>query len=302
MGGARRHGRRLAAIGLSACLPFALASCSSAPSVPASLAPILAGPTPTVTVYPIDTQAWIDGFRIIVSTATASLDPKGGTLTVQMALENDGTDDATLDAPMVVTSGDATFQLSHGTNLPDEPAGSTSVLSLPFDVIGRGNVDDGVIRIGRTDEHMVSIPLRPAAGGIVALQPIELTVTGSGHTASLRIVLRHVELRWDLPDYNDELPTATQALTITYDVTYTGTFSGGFPLTGDNVRLRLPDQKTFLATRQDGHSQTIVLINAGKTVKSVTSRFEIPDGLNGQFALVINDGSSSRSIPFTIKP
>jgi len=301
-GGARRLGHRLAAIGLAIAVPLALADCSAAPTPPASLPPIVAGPTPTVTDYRIDTTAWIGGFVVKVLSATASLDPKGGTLTILTTMENAGADDATLDAPIVVTAGDTTFQLSHGTDLPDIPGGAITAVSLPFDVVGRGNVDDAILRIGRTGDHAVAIPIVPAAGGAVSLQPVELGVSGTGNAGSLRVSIHHVEVRWDLPDWHDELPTATEALTITYDVTYTGTFIGGFPFTGDNVRLRLPDQKTFVLTRQDGHSQSIVLLNAGRTAKALTSRFEIPDGLTGGFALFINDGSTTHSIPFTIKP
>ena len=48
-------------------------------------------------------------------------------------------------------------------------------------------------------------------------------------------------LRWDLPDWSQELDASLEALTLTYDVTYTGDFAGGFAFTGDNVALRLPD-------------------------------------------------------------
>lgn len=301
-GGARRLGHRLVVLGLALAIPAATAACSGAPTPAPSVPPIVAGPTPTVTDYRIDTTAWIGGFVVKVLSATASLDPKGGTLTILTTMENAGADDASLDAPIVVTAGDTTFELSHGTELPDVAAGAVTAVSLPFDVVGRGSVDDAILRIGRAGDHAVAVPLVPASGAAVSLQPVELGVTGTGRTGSLRVAIHHVEVRWDLPDWHDELPIATEALTITYDVTYTGTFSGGFPFTGANVRLRLPDRKTFLLTRPDGHSQSIVLLGAGRTAKALTSRFEIPDGLTGSFALTIDDGSTTRAIPFTIKP
>ena len=301
-GGARRPGRRPVAIGVLVAVPLAFAGCSAGPTPAPTLRPIVAGPTPTVTTYEVDTTAWIDGFIVTVGSATASLDPKGGTLTVQATIENAGADDATLDAPIVVTSGDATFQLQHGVALPDQPGGSVATVSLPFDVIGRGNVDDAVIRIGRAGEHTVAIPLKPAGDQTVRLEPVELEVRGTARTVGLRVTIHHVELRWDLPDWHTELPTATAALTITYDVSFTGTFSGGFAFTGDNVRLRMPDGKTYLHPRQDGHSQSIALINAGKTAKGLSSRFEVQDGVTGRFWLVVDDGQSTRSIPFVIGP
>ena len=78
-------------------------------------------------------------------------------------------------------------------------------------------------------------------------------------------------------------------------------FAGGIAFTADNVQLRLPDG-TKVSPRPDGHSQSIELIGPGKTVKGMTSRFEIPDGLTGKFALLILDGSSVKAIPFSIGP
>ncbi|HEX8025938.1 MAG TPA: hypothetical protein VF484_07025 [Candidatus Limnocylindrales bacterium] len=295
IGGSRRPGRLV----LASVLASALAGCIGSASPAPTLEPITAGPTPTVTRYEIGTTAWIEGFVVTVSSATASLDAKGGTLTVQAQITNAGPDDATLDVPLVVTAGDATFQLSHGTALPDEAAGSVSLVSLPFDVIGRATIDDGVIRIGRDGDHKVAIPLTPNPAALVTLQPVMATPTGSTRTTNFRVAIRGLEQRWDLPDWNDELPATSQALTVTYDVTYTGTFAGGIAFTADNVQLRLPDGST-VSPRQDGHSQSIELIAAGKTVKGMTSRFEIPDGLTGKLALLIVDGSSTRAISFTL--
>jgi len=300
-GGPRRPGRPARLVRVAALLALLLAGCNGTPSPPASLAPILAGPTPTVTSYSIGTTGWIDGFIVTVNAATASLDAKGGTLSVNATLQNAGTDDAVLDVPIVVTAGDTTFQLTHGTGLPEIAGDGVVNVTLPFDIVGRGTVDDAVIRIGRDGDHAIAIPLRSATAGAVRLEPIELTITGNGQAGSLRAVLHHVQLRWDLPDWHDELPLATRALTITYDVTYAGTFSGGTAFTGANVQLQLPDG-TRVSPRADGHSQSIVLIGPGKTAKGLTSRFEIPDGVNGKFALVVIDGSASKPIAFTLGP
>jgi len=293
----RRLGRPLLAVAFAA----ALAGCSSSTTPAPSLQPIVAGPTPTVTTYQIATGAWIEGFKIVVTSATASLDAKGGTLAVQLSIENAGEDDATLDVPIVVTAGDAIFQLAHGTDLPDLAGGAISYLTLPFNVVGRGNVDDAVISIGRDGDHIVTIPLRPTPTGTVSLEPIDKTLKGSGTAGSLKVVVRQLEIRWDLPDWHDELPFDTEAMTVTYDATYIGSFAGGFAFTGDNVGLRLPTG-AVLAPRQDGHSQSVALIAAGKTVRGLSSRFEIPNGTTGKLMLLLHDGSASGSIPIVIGP
>ena len=116
---------------------------------------------------------------------------------------------------------------------------------------------------------------------------------------SLRITIRGAVLRWDLPDWSEELNADLAVLTLTYDVTYLGDFSGGFAFTGDNVALRLPTN-TMVESRQDGHSQSVELIGPGKTKKGLFSRFELPSGMTGRFALVVRNGSASKAIPFVV--
>jgi hypothetical protein len=143
------------------------------------------------------------------------------------------------------------------------------------------------------------VPLTPSAGAVAAFQPQALTLKGTGAAADLKISLTSGGLRWDLPDWSQELDASLAALTLTYDVTYTGTFSGGFAFTGDNVALRLPNGKV-VSPRADGHSQSIELIGAQKTKKGLFSRFEVPSGMSGKFALLVKNGSTTKAIVFTI--
>ena len=108
-------------------------------------------------------------------------------------------------------------------------------------------------------------------------------------------------LRWDLPDWSQELDAELAALTLTYDVTYPGDFAGGFAFTGDNVALRLPDG-TIVEPRRDGHSQSVELIGARKTKKDLFSRFEIPAGANRQVRAPASRSGDrpTKAIPFTI--
>ena len=82
-------------------------------------------------------------------------------------------------------------------------------------------------------------------------------------------------------------------------MTYAGDFAGGFAFTGENVALRLPDG-TVVSPRRDGHSQSVELIGARKTKKNLFSRFEIPAGMIGEFALLVRNGATEKAIPFTI--
>lgn len=293
--------RRSYLVALAVALTTAISGCFADVTLPPATptpAPIA---TPVITFYRIDTTVWVEGFVVMVRSATASLDAKGGTVTVDLGVANPGTDTATLDAPMDLTAGDNTFELVNGTEQPEIPAGAQVDLKVAFDVIGQSTIDNGILRIGRPRDHRVAVPLRIDRAIPVTLEPETAGLKGGVTSGSLKVALRHREVRWDLGDWYLELPLATEALTLTYDVSYVGNFAGGYAFTGDNIALRLPDG-TLVSPRPDGHSQSIVLIGLHKTVKSLFSRFEIPSGLTGKFALIVTDGSTHKAATFRIGP
>lgn len=70
-------------------------------------------------------------------------------------------------------------------------------------------------------------------------------------------------------------------------------------ITGANLGLRLPDGTT-IAARADGHSQSVAVLEPGTAVPNLFARFEVPVPATGNYTLVVRDGSSRASIPFTI--
>lgn len=293
--------RRSYLVALAVALTTALAGCFADVTLPPATptpAPIA---TPVITFYRIDTTVWVEGFVVMVRSATASLDAKGGTVTVALGVANPGTDTATLDAPMDLAAGDKAFELVNGTEQPVIPAGAQVDLNVAFDVIGQSTIDNGILQIGRPRDHRVAVPLRIDRAVPVTLEPETADLKGSVTSGSLKLGLRHLEVRWDLGDWYLELPLATEALTVTYDVSYVADFSGGYAFTGDNIALRLPNG-TLVSPRPDGHSQSIILIGLHKTVKNLFSRFEIPSGLTGKFALIVTDGSTHKAATFRIGP
>jgi hypothetical protein len=286
---------------LATLAAVALGGCNADTTPAPSQAPPLPGPTPIVTVYELGTTIWSEGFVLTFHTAIASLDPKGGTVTALVRIDNPGPDPATFDAPLRLTASGTVFQLVHGTELPLIDGGGAAELRLDFDVVGRGTIDDGVIRVGRSADHAAQIPFRTGPVATLTLEPKAANLAGAVTAGSYHVVLRTRVVRWDLPDWYLELPLSTEALTLTYDVTDVGTFAGGVPFTSDVVGLRLPNGST-VRPRADGHSQSIVVIAPHQTVKNLFSRFEIPSGLSGAFAFIVRDGSTTKTIPFTLAP
>lgn len=289
----------LAALAIAGCGPEAVASPSP------SDAPI---PTPTVTQYQLNTSVWYAGLVIAFTSATATFEPGGGTVTIVAQFQNPGSEDQTLSAPIQITDGTQTFDPVHGTEMPIVPAGGTAALLLTFDVAGLPSVDGGELRVGPPETNHAVIPFTsgtasgspaPGAPALTTLQPVALNLKGTANASDLRVSLTAGELRWDLPDWADELPFGTAALTLTYTATYRGSFGGGLAFTADNVSLRLPDGAT-VSPRRDGRSQSVTLLLPGKPQAGLSSRFEVPSSERGTYVLTIANGGARASISFSL--
>jgi hypothetical protein len=293
--------RRTGALAVVAAL---LAGCVDAP-VPSSspTAGPTPEPTPITTTYDLEQTAWYEGLLIHVDGAVATLDERGGPVSVSIRLENPGEDDADLTARILLQVGadssEAPVAPNRDSKVPSVPAHGSAGTVLTYDLQGVASVDDAAVLIGEAPLHVARIPLGPAGGEALVFEPVEVKLSGAGVSGDLRLALRSGLIRWDLPDWSEELPASVQALTLTYDATYLGDFAGGFAFTADNIRLRLPDG-TRLAPRRDGHSQSIELIGAGQTKKNLFSRFAIPNGLTGRFALIVVTDAGSKAIPFLL--
>jgi hypothetical protein len=293
----RRRASRLAlaAIAALATVAATLAGCSleqvsqSEPPTPTPQ------PTPTRTTYQLDRTVWYAGLVITFTAATAQLDARGGTVSIQTAFANPTADDRTLEAPIRLIVGSRTFGVTQAAVPPVLPAGGTGYTTLRFEITGLGSVDDAVLEVGLSGEHQAVVPLLAGQATPVTLEPLDVPVSGNATAHDLRVVVRSAELRWDLPDWALELPAGRAILTVVYDASYRGSFSGGLAFTGDNVALRLPDGSTVTA-RPDGRSQSIVLIGAGATERQLMTRFEIPASLPGTYALVVLNGQAEGAI------
>lgn len=257
-------------------------------------------PTPTSTTYQLRTTAWYAGLVLHFDEATATLDERGGPVTVGLRVDNPGEEAAELNGRIWLVVDGTRLEPTRDSKVPSVPGKGSAGAALTYELQGIDDVSDAVIEVGNDPLHVARIPLTRAAGTPVVFEPIALQLKGAQTAGSMRITLRSGLLRWDLPDWLEELDADLQALTLTYDVTYTGDFAGGLAFTGDNVGLRLPDG-TEIDARRDGHSQSVELIGARKTKKGLFSRFEIPAGAIGTFALLVRSGSTEKAIEFTIE-
>ena len=297
----RRSGRSGRTFRLAAALAaaLALAACET-PAASVAPTPTRApNPTPVETIYVLDTVVWYEGLILHMDRATALLDPRGGTVDIAFRIENPGKEPSELSAGALLIVAGNRIAPTGESHIPTTPAGETTLALLTFELQEIASADDAVLEIGADPDHIARVPFGPEGGEARTFEPINLELKGTGTAGELRITLRSGVLRWDLPDWSLELNEDLRALTLTYDVTYTGSFAGGFAFTGENVGLRLPDGKV-VEPRRDGHSQSVELIGSGKTKKGLSSRFEIPAGATGEFQLIVRDDNDSKGITFSI--
>jgi hypothetical protein len=292
------NGTARASIALALALLVAACGNSNVPT-PGPVTTSAPEPTPNVTAYSLGTTVWYEGLILHLDTVTATLDPRGGPVDLVFRLENPTSDVGELDGAIQLVLGAIRLSPNENSAVPLVPPNSSIPAHLTFDLQAVTSIDLAAIEIGTAPDHIARVPLTSKAGKAAAFEPRALALKGAAASADLQITLRSGGLRWDLPDWSQELDAKSAALTVTYDATYTGSFSGGFAFTGDNIALRLPDG-TVVHPRPDGHSQSIELISAGKTKKGLFTRFEIPSGMTGKFALLVRNGSTSRAIVFTI--
>jgi hypothetical protein len=282
-----------ATLGLAGCLTDA-----PTPSVVPTATPEPEA-TPTVTTYELDTTVWYAGLILTFGTATATIDAKGGRVDVDLTLDNPGSELGTLAGPIRLTSGGRGLEPSRDSDIPDVPAGEVATTSVAFDVDRAFDVPGAAIRVGRSEEHQAVVALVRGAVEDTTLEPQRFELTGSTQAGSLLVAVHSAEIRADLPDWSLQLPRAIVALTLTYDVTFRGDFSGGFAFTTENLGLLLPDGTT-IAARADGRSAPAVVIGPNQVLTGLTSRFEVPAPGIGLYKLIVRDGAATTQLELAI--
>lgn len=283
-----------------AVLVLLIAGCADAqtPSAAPTATPT-PDPTPVAKTYELGTAVWYEGLIVTVDRVTSLLDARGGTVDVLVGIANPNADIADLDGPITLLVGDVRVEATRDSKVPEVPAKGSVATVLTYELQAIPSVDAAVIEIGTAPEHIGRVPITPAAGEAATFEPVALSLKGSAQASSLKITLTGGVLRWDLPDWGEELNAKLQVLTLTYDVTYAGDFAGGLAFTGDNIALKLPDGKV-VGARRDGHSQSVELVGARKTKRGLFTRFEIPAGTTGTFTLLVRMSGVQKSIKFVV--
>ena len=291
---------RRAARPLALGLAVLLAGCDSGTPSAAPTATAEPDPTPVTTTYVMGTHVWYEGLELTFDRVTSTLDSRGGPVKLLVGVKNPGSEDSELDGRITIVVGTIRMEPTRESVIPIVPAGGSVAVALTYELQKVISIERAAFEVGADPLHVARVPVSTEGGQALTFEPVVLSLKGATTAKSLKVTLRSATLRWDLPDWSQELDATLASLTVVYDATYVGDFGGGFAFTGDNVALRLPDGRR-IGPRQDGRSQSIELIGPRKTKKNLSSRFDIPADMPGEYALVIKDGSTSRVLVFTIE-
>jgi hypothetical protein len=256
-------------------------------------------PTPVTTTYEVGGTVWYEGLVLHLDRVTSVLDARGGPVDVALRVDNPNADPAELQATIFLVIDGVPIRPTRESRIPPIPDKGQVSGVMTYELQGVTSIDDASVQVGDAPYHVALVPLT-AGSAAVTLEPQQLALTGTGTAGDLQISLKSGVQRWDLPDWSLELPVDRQVILVTFDATYVGEFTGGFPFNAaTNVALRLPDG-TVVPPRADGHFRPVELIGPGRTKRGLTTRFEIPASVSGELAFVVIDGDKTHLIPLAI--
>ena len=289
-----------ARLALLAIVSVIVAGCFDAPSASVVASPTPAPEaTPVTTTYDLGASVWYEGLVVHLDRAVAILDDRGGPVIVDVRVDNPSVDPSELAATIYLVVGDERVEPTRDSELQPIAEGGSVEGRMTYELQGVTSVDAAAIEIGDAPSHIGRVPLTAAGGEPVSLEPRTFDLDAAGAVGDLKVTLRSGLVRWDLPDWAEELDADKQVVILTYDATFIGSFTGGFAFTDENVALRLPDG-TEVGPRPDGHSQSVELIGAGRTKSDLFTRFEIPAGVTGDVEFLVIDEGTSKAIPLAI--
>jgi len=269
----------IACLFLSACGGGGDGDASGSPTQETTPTAGLSGDTVT-----LDKTVWFGGFKLTLGTAELVVGDGIPRVDIDTLFANEGTNNATLNATLNLSSGGNHYQPERGTQeLPEVPGKTEGRGTLSFAVDEAFSFDDAVLTIGNPANNQAVVPFG-STGDLVDLAPETVEVAGAATGGELRITARAGELRADIPEKHDQVEAGRLALTIDFDITYIGDHAGGYPFGRDNLALTLPDGTTVAV--DDG---PIELLRAGTTLPDQQVRFTVRAPVAGTYKLIVID-------------
>jgi hypothetical protein len=240
----------------------------------------------------VEEAFWHAGWKVTLGEATLSeADAGSGELSIEAEFENLGTDEATFDSQLLVTSAgndyaDETFE---GHDLPTVPGLRTGDGSFNFRIDEEFDLDEATLIVGNPVNQQATVPIGPDGDDLVSLEPVDIAAAGTATAGAVTLTVERAQLRADLPDKHSEMKAGTLAMAVYFSATpATGIQIGQGVLQSQNVLLELPNG-TSVAVISDGVSGVNELLQGkeGTTIPDLAVRFEVEEPAEGAYAFVV---------------
>jgi hypothetical protein len=175
--------------------------------------------------FSVNQEFWHSGFRVELSDASyySEENELRGTVRFFVAItasfENNGDSETWFDAAMaIVWDGNSAPHLL-ASDFPMVPSGLASKGELLFEVDENFDATSAQLLIGSRDQNRAQVPLGPAGGDLIALEPTEPPIDGSISLELIDLTFYSAELRADRPSSYTEIEEGKLALTLHFDAT-----------------------------------------------------------------------------------
>lgn len=240
-------------------------------------------------VYPVNQTFWHSGFMVEIGDAIyAGTEPdifgeQDITLTLEATFTNEGPNEDYLFATVTLITPDDTRTIPPGLGgLPNVPSGMSADGEYVFPVDENFSIDEAYILVGDGDEQQAQVPLGPGAGELVALEPVDVPVTGTISTSLVDLNFTGGELRADYPSSHRQVEAGKLALTLNFDAT--SRKSGNWSVFPTEFALVQPDGSPIGVDAADLPS--LPGSDAGIETQDLSLRFLVDDPpADGTYAL-----------------
>jgi len=257
----------------------------------ATATPSEAGVAATATVPPpvtveVNKSFWHAGWKVTLGEATfaTTTDFSGsleGSVSIEATFENLGDDIAAFRSQLVLVAGGRNYtEPTYDQEIPEVPGNLKQTGKITFAVDPEFEFDDAVLIVGRPENNQATIPLGPAGGDLVSLEPREVSIAGQATSARITISLNGGDLRADIPDNHDEMKKGWLALTLRFSASFEEGNYYDENVMDDDFALTLPDGTSVAAA--DGPNE---IISPGTTLPDLLLRFGVRDPAQGAYTL-----------------
>jgi len=243
--------------------------------------------------FSINQEFWHSGFRVELSDANyyseenALTDAVRFFVSITASFENNGDDQSFFDAAMaIVWNGNSAPHLL-ASDLPMVPSGLASKGELLFEVDENFEATSAQLIFGSADENRAQVPLGPAGGDLITLEPTEPPIDGSISMELIDLTFYSAELRADRPTSFTEIEAGKLALTLHFDATSRN--QGNWNILPQDFSLILPNGSAVAA---DGTQLgSLPGSESGTVTSDLYVRFLVDNPPSGEYTLRFTPGS-----------